>query len=79
VVLLDIGLPELDGYQVARHLRGSHSQRELLLVALTGYGHEEAVHMARQAGFDHHLVKPIDIDTLCQILDERAQDMSQLA
>jgi two-component system CheB/CheR fusion protein len=60
VVLLDIGLPELDGYEVARRLRQDPQTRDLLLIAVTGYGQPEDIERARQAGFDHHLVKPAD-------------------
>jgi signal transduction histidine kinase len=66
VVLLDIGLPGMDGYDVARRLRGTTAQ--VLLVALTGYGDEEARCQAQQAGFDHHMVKPLDLDALQTLL-----------
>jgi CheY-like chemotaxis protein len=64
VVLLDIGLPEIDGYEVARRLRDGQDGRELLLIALTGYGREEDVQRSREAGFDHHMVKPVDFPQL---------------
>ena len=57
VVLLDIGLPDLDGFEVARRLRATHGD-ELLVVALSGYGSAEDKARGREAGFDHHLVKP---------------------
>lgn len=60
VVLLDIGLPRLDGYAVARALRAAPGTTEALLVALTGYGQEEDREKALAAGFDHHLLKPTD-------------------
>jgi DNA-binding response OmpR family regulator len=60
VVLLDIGLPGLDGFQVASRLRGRRRIPEALLVALTGYGAEEDQSRAREAGFDHYLIKPVD-------------------
>ncbi|HEX9671214.1 MAG TPA: chemotaxis protein CheB [Thermoanaerobaculia bacterium] len=59
VVLLDIGLPGLDGYEVARRLRRRRRMAKALLVALTGYGQEEDRHRALEAGFDHHLIKPV--------------------
>jgi signal transduction histidine kinase/DNA-binding response OmpR family regulator len=68
VVLLDIGLPAMDGYQVARQLRARPTTRQALLVALTGYGQEEDLRRAREAGFDHHLVKPADLETLTGLL-----------
>jgi CheY-like chemotaxis protein len=60
VVVLDIGLPRMDGYQVARRLRAEVGLTEALVVALTGYGQEEDRRRAEQAGFDAHLVKPAD-------------------
>lgn len=68
VVILDIGLPEMDGYQVARHLRDTFGHRRILLVALTGYGSDDARQKSRDAGFDHHLVKPVDPNILQRIL-----------
>jgi two-component system CheB/CheR fusion protein len=68
VVLLDIGLPDMDGYEVARRLRARPEGRDLVLVAVTGYGHEEARERSRAAGFDHHLVKPVEPDTLNGLL-----------
>jgi PAS domain S-box-containing protein len=60
IVLLDIGLPGLDGYEVARRLRSIPDNRSLLLVAITGYGQLSDKERAHAAGFDHHLTKPID-------------------
>jgi signal transduction histidine kinase/DNA-binding response OmpR family regulator len=64
VVLLDIGLPGLDGYEVARQLRSRPKLKNVLLVALTGYGRDEDIRRSLEAGFDHHLVKPADPETL---------------
>jgi two-component system CheB/CheR fusion protein len=60
IVLLDIGLPGLDGYEVARRLRLQPGGDQILLAAVTGYGREEDRARAREAGFDHHLTKPFD-------------------
>ena len=60
VVICDIGLPGLDGYQVAQQLRHQAGLEKILLIAVTGYGQEEDRRQAQQAGFDHHLVKPVD-------------------
>jgi signal transduction histidine kinase/ActR/RegA family two-component response regulator len=68
VVLLDIGLPGLDGYSVARALRESEAGRGLRLIALTGYGLKEDRARAMQAGFDEHVVKPVDIVRLREVL-----------
>jgi CheY-like chemotaxis protein len=67
-VVCDIGLPEMDGYEVARRLRQSPGSRGLLLVALTGYGRDEDRRRAFAAGFDHHLTKPADPDELRRLL-----------
>ena len=66
VVLLDIGMPGMDGHEVARRLREEH--RDLVLVAVTGYGLERDRLDSKQAGFDHHLVKPVDPETLRGLL-----------
>jgi PAS domain S-box-containing protein len=68
-VLLDIGLPAMDGYEVARRLRGSSALNGVTLVAISGYGHEENRRRAREVGFDHYLVKPIDAAELINIID----------
>ena len=76
VVLLDIGLQGMDGYQVARQLRAQQAADEkLCLVAVTGYGHEDARAHSEDAGFDRHLVKPVSPEILCELLAEiwRAQ------
>ncbi len=64
IMLVDIGLPGMDGYQVAQAVRREPSLKHLLLVALTGYGRPEDKQRAMAAGFDYHLVKPVDLDAL---------------
>jgi two-component system, chemotaxis family, CheB/CheR fusion protein len=64
VVLLDIGLPTLNGYDTARRMRALPDTRNALIIALTGWGQEEDRRRSREAGFDHHLVKPVDMGTL---------------
>jgi CheY-like chemotaxis protein len=66
VVLLDIGLPEMDGYEVARRLRAEHGG--LALVAITGYGQAADVQRAKDAGFDAHITKPVAFDELARVL-----------
>jgi CheY-like chemotaxis protein len=68
VVLLDIGLPGMDGYQVARTLREMPQTSDSLLIALTGYGQEEDRQRSKAAGFDEHLVKPVDVEALFRII-----------
>ena len=70
VVLLDIGLPGMDGYEVARLLRERAGAEKLLLIAQTGYGQEEDRRRSRKAGFDAHLVKPVDPGALQVLLVE---------
>jgi len=64
VAVLDIGLPAIDGYQLARELRRHHGKANLMLIALTGYGQSEYRERALAAGFDHHFVKPVDPEKL---------------
>jgi CheY-like chemotaxis protein len=68
VVLLDIGLPGMNGYEVAPRLRALDLPNRLCLIALTGYGRDEDRQKTRAAGFDHHLVKPVDTQALNNIL-----------
>jgi len=68
VVLLDIGLPRLNGYEVCHRLRKEPWARNLAVVALTGWGQDEDRHRSREAGFDAHLVKPVDHDALLKLL-----------
>ena len=68
IALIDIGLPEVDGYEVARRMRALGS-RCPYLIALTGYGQPDDVKRARDAGFDAHLLKPIDPDALASVLN----------
>jgi two-component system CheB/CheR fusion protein len=64
VVLLDIGLPGMDGYEVARRLRATAPGAGALLIALTGWGQQEDHRRSQAAGFDHHLVKPVDSEVI---------------
>jgi CheY-like chemotaxis protein len=68
LALVDIGLPGIDGYEVARRLREHPAGRRLRLVALTGYGLPEDRERSRRAGFDLHLVKPVDPARLAELL-----------
>jgi CheY-like chemotaxis protein len=71
VALLDIALPDMDGLELARRIRALCPDRDrLLLVAVTGYGHDEARARSLAAGFDRHLAKPVDHRTLRALLDE---------
>jgi CheY-like chemotaxis protein len=68
IALIDIGLPLLNGYDVARSLRARCQGPPVLLVALTGYGQPEDRQRALAAGFDEHLIKPVSLDRLTQIM-----------
>jgi CheY-like chemotaxis protein len=72
IALVDLGLPIMDGYEVARRIRGTLGASSPLLIALTGYGAPEQRAEALAAGFDLHLVKPVDPDRLSALLDEYA-------
>lgn len=73
VIILDIGLPGMDGYTVAASVRDEEYGREALIVALTGYGQEEDRRRSHLAGIDHHFVKPVDFDELRKLLKERLE------
>ena len=68
-VFLDIGLPGMDGYEIAEHLREIPRAGRIVLVAITGYGQDEDRRRSREAGIDHHLVKPVAPDTLLKLLE----------
>jgi len=68
VVLLDIGLPGMNGFEVANRLRSDPASRDALLIALTGYGEAESRQRSAQAGFDFHMVKPADVNLLLAMI-----------
>jgi signal transduction histidine kinase/DNA-binding response OmpR family regulator len=68
IVLLDIGLPGMDGYEVAQLIRKQPGTEATVLIALTGYGQDDDRRRSREAGFDHHLVKPVDLDALLSLV-----------
>ena len=82
ILLLDIGLPELDGYEMARRLRAHAATRDATLIAITGYGSDDDIEKGRRAGFDHYLVKPVEPDHLISLLSsvqsQRMQRMQRL-
>ncbi|MDI1446862.1 GAF domain-containing protein [Polyangium sp. 6x1] len=79
VVFLDIGLPGMTGYEVAQRLRAEDGAGRLVLVALTGWGTEEDRRQAREAGFDYHLTKPVDLREVQRIVDAAAAKMKRVA
>jgi CheY-like chemotaxis protein len=68
VLLLDLGMPRLDGYETARRVRGMEEGRRVFLVALTGWGQQEDRRRSHEAGFDEHLTKPVELGALQQLL-----------
>ena len=71
MVLLDVGLPGLDGYEVARRLNALRPKRAFRIIAVTGWGQEADRAKAREAGFDLHLLKPVSVDELVRALSEK--------
>jgi signal transduction histidine kinase/ActR/RegA family two-component response regulator len=77
VGIIDIGLPKMDGYEVAKRIREVPHGRNMLLLALTGFDAPGGAMRSVEYGFDHHLVKPIDLDLLTRLLSETAEGSSQ--
>src|SRR6185369_12645763 len=70
VILLDIGLPKLDGHEVCRRVREKPWGRDIVIIALTGWGQDDDRRKSEEAGFNGHLVKPVDYDQLLELLGE---------
>src|SRR5215831_2146823 len=68
VVLLDIGIPKLNGYDACRRIRNQPWGKTMVVVAVTGYGQESDIRSSREAGFDHHLIKPVDFRSIAKVL-----------
>ncbi|TAK34486.1 MAG: response regulator, partial [Lysobacteraceae bacterium] len=69
VIVLDIGLPEVNGYELARKMRGQPDLAGAVLIALSGYGRDEDRQHGVEAGFDHHFTKPVDYQALNAVLE----------
>jgi signal transduction histidine kinase/ActR/RegA family two-component response regulator len=78
VVLLDIGLPGMDGYEVARRLKGTPEMASAVLIAITGYGQAEDVARSMDAGFDHHLVKPVEPESLAALFESHTETSTDI-
>lgn len=72
VALLDIGMPEMNGYEVAREIRAAAWGGNIVLVAITGWGQDEDRRQAESAGFDHHRAKPVDVNSLEPLFEQCA-------
>ena len=68
LILLDIGMPKLNGYEACRRIREQPWGKATVLIALTGWGQDEDKRLSREAGFDHHIVKPADLSDLEKLL-----------
>ena len=68
MAILDIGMPGLNGYDVARHMRAQAGGNDLLLIAATGWGQQTDKALAFEAGFDHHFTKPLEPDRIVELL-----------
>ncbi len=73
VILLDIGLPKLDGHEVCRRIRAESWGKDILIIAVTGWGQERDRELSRDAGFDHHMVKPVDLEELQRVIAHDAR------
>jgi CheY-like chemotaxis protein len=69
VILMDIGLPRMSGYEAARRIRADCGQKPIMIIALTGWGQEDDRRQSAEAGIDHHLVKPLDLGQLRLLLE----------
>ena len=76
VMLLDIGLPGMNGYEVAKLIRQQPAFKNTILIAMTGYGKESDRQTSKAAGFDYHLVKPGDFDKLLKILETISESLA---
>ena len=76
-IFLDIAMPEMNGYEVARRIRATPALKEIVIVALTGYGQEEDRRRAKEAGFDYHVTKPASVAGLREILARRGTPLSR--
>jgi CheY-like chemotaxis protein len=77
VVLMDIGLPDMTGYELARAFQKEDERRKAILIAISGFGQQNDRDRSREAGFDHHMVKPVDLDLLLPILAEELGESSR--
>jgi two-component system CheB/CheR fusion protein len=76
VAILDIGMPDLDGHDVARQIRATDWGRQMVLIAATGWGQESDERKALEAGFDAHMTKPVDLRKLAALVDQLLEQRS---
>ncbi|HEY0061419.1 MAG TPA: response regulator, partial [Telluria sp.] len=71
MIVMDLGMPSMDGYEAARRIRRKPGSKDVLMIALTGWGQSDARQRTIEAGFDHHLIKPVDFDEIRRLADGR--------
>jgi CheY-like chemotaxis protein len=71
MIVMDLGMPSMDGYEAARRIRRKAGSKDVLMIALTGWGQHDARQRTIDAGFDHHLIKPVDFDDIKQLASGR--------
>ena len=71
MIVMDLGMPRMDGYEAARRIRRQPGSKEVLMIAVTGWGQSDARQRTLEAGFDHHLTKPVDFDEIRQLATDR--------
>jgi CheY-like chemotaxis protein len=71
MIIMDLGMPGMDGYETARAIRQRPGAERILLLALTGWGQSDARRRTTEAGFDHHLVKPVELDQIIRLAGAR--------
>lgn len=74
VILLDIGMPKLNGYEVCRRIREQQWGKDVLIIAVSGWGQSRDRQQSQESGFDHHMVKPVDFSALIAVLADRQQE-----
>ncbi|HEV2008940.1 MAG TPA: response regulator, partial [Burkholderiales bacterium] len=79
IILLDIGMPQLNGYDACSRIREQPSNKEILIVALTGWTQDDKKQRSQQAGFDFHLIKPVELPALEKLLRDYPANRSQRA
>ena len=71
MIVMDLGMPSMDGYEAARRIRKQPGSQSVLMIALTGWGQSDARQRTIEAGFDHHLIKPVNFDEIKRLADGR--------
>ena len=71
MIVMDLGMPSMDGYEAARRIRKKPGSKDVLMIALTGWGQSDARQRTIEAGFDHHLIKPVNFDEIKRLADGR--------